>query len=477
MVAVGCAAAGAIEPGPAVLAVGAGVGVAGAEFLLRCGVRDAVPDVAEAVFRVSDELVAGEKLAPGGDGHVLRAAAAAGDALVDAGAVLEVYHVVVEGDGPALAPAAEHFLRQQLILLAEDGEVLLGERAGVVGRADDGLHAQLREAQVGHVEEVAREVGIVVRVGAAHVVALVPALCDEALEIGHDARVAPVPGGVHAEAVVHLGPPVEGEDDVVHLAVAEVRDLVVEQDAVRREGEAEVLSGVLFNGARVGDEVLDDLPVHERLAAEEVHLKVPARAGVLDEEIERALADLETHERPLAVVLALAGEAVGTAEVAGVGDMETEGLYDPGRALVVRGELLVVVGGEELAVFFKLRNVIEALKDVPARDLGVFCTYLGAYFVSGAGLVHIDYVIGYVVHEVDGAGGGVEDDVVAIELVLVDQSKKPLSESIKRRRLAGRRRRIQREAITSSRRAGWQRRSWSCRQTGRRSGTRRSRRS
>ena len=40
----------------------------------------------------------------------------------------------------------------------------------------------------------------------------------------------------------------------MHLAVAELRYLVVEQDAVSGEGEAEVLARVLLNGARVGDE-------------------------------------------------------------------------------------------------------------------------------------------------------------------------------------------------------------------------------
>ena len=321
---------------------------------------------------------------------------------------------MVEGDGPALAPAAEHVLCKQLVLLAEDGEVLLGEGAGVAGRTDDGLHAQLREAEVGHMEEVVREVGVVVRVGASHVIALVPARGDKALEVRHDALVAAVSGDVYPEAVVDLLAAVEGEDDVVHLAVAELRYLVVEQDTVSGEGEAEVLARVLLYGARVGDEVLYDLPVHERFAAEEVHLEVPARAGVLDEEVERPPADLEGHERPLTVVLALTGEAVGAVEVAGVGDVEAEGLYHLRALLVLACELFVVVGGEELVRCLERGDVVEAFEHILARDLGVLCAYRGADLVRCAGLVHFNDVIGDVVHEVDRAGGGIEDDVVAV---------------------------------------------------------------
>ena len=99
---VGGAAAGAVELCPAVGAVGPGVGVAGTELLPQGGVGNAVPHVPQLVGFLPHELVAGVQVAPGGDRHVLRAGAAAGDPLVDAGAAGEVQHIVVEGDGPAL---------------------------------------------------------------------------------------------------------------------------------------------------------------------------------------------------------------------------------------------------------------------------------------------------------------------------------------------------------------------------------------
>ena len=112
-----------------------------------------------------------------------------------------------------------------------------------------------------------------------------------------------------------------------------------------------------------------------------------------------------------------------------MGDVEAEGLYDVGRALVVGGELLIVVGGEELVLALELRDVVEALEHVGARDVGVPFADRGADLVRGAGFVHFDYVVGDVVDEVDGAGGSVEDDVVAVELVLVDQRRAPFLKS------------------------------------------------
>ena len=59
MVGVGGAAAGAVEPGPAVLAVRPGVDVAGGELTLDGGVCDPVPDVAQLELLLPHELMAG----------------------------------------------------------------------------------------------------------------------------------------------------------------------------------------------------------------------------------------------------------------------------------------------------------------------------------------------------------------------------------------------------------------------------------
>ena len=75
---------------PAILTFGLCIGVASAKFVLCGGVFDAVPDVAEAVFGVANELMAGEKLTPRGNCHIFRTRTAACDAFIDARTVFEV---------------------------------------------------------------------------------------------------------------------------------------------------------------------------------------------------------------------------------------------------------------------------------------------------------------------------------------------------------------------------------------------------
>ena len=172
----------------------------------------------------------------------------------------------------------------------------------------------------------------------------------------------------------------------------------------------------------VGDQVLHHLPVHQGLAAEEVHLQVPAGAGVCHQKVQGLLAHLKGHEGPLALVFALAGKAVGAAQVAGVGHVETQGLDDVGVVLVVGGHGGVGVGGEKLVVLLQRCHVVDAGPDLLLGDVGtvgVVGQDAPADLVRGVVGVEGDDVIRHLVHQMDRTAAGVQDDVVAVQLVLM----------------------------------------------------------
>ena len=496
VVGVGGTAAGAVEPGPAVPAVRPGVGVAELELVPEGRVGHALPHVAHGVLRVPHELVAGVQLAPGGHRQVLRAAAAAGDPLVHAGTALQVDHIVVEGDGPALPPPADHLHRQALVLLVELGLILLRQGVGLTGGADHRLHGQLRKAQVRHVEDVLGEIHVVVGEGAPDVVALSAPGLHQLLELGHDDVVAALVPGGPPQPVVDLLPAIQAQHHVVHLPVGEVDDVVVDEHAVGGEGEAEALVVDLLLLPAVGHQALDHVPVHQRLSAEEVHLQVPAAAGIGDEKVQGLLAHLVAHQGPLPLVLALAGEAVLAGEVAGVGHVEAQGLDHGVLVLEIKGQILVLVRGEELPPGLQVLHALQHGADLLRRYLRavpVLCQHPGDDLLSGAGLVEVDDVVGQVVHRVDGAAVHIQYDIISVELIAVNHSYvlpipfvlPPGRPSFSLQKappgcLQAGRRRFPYKPFTPSRRssrtAGWPRRRKSCRRTGKRSGTRRSRR-
>ena len=392
------------------------------ELIPHGGVGDALPDVAHQVFGVAHKLVAGVQVAPGGHGHVLGAGAAAGDALIDAGAAGQVDHVVVEGKASALAVALDHLLGQDLVLLLQDGQIFCGQGAGVTGLGHHRLHAQLGKAEVRHVEDVVGKVGVVVSVGAAHVVVLVAALLHELLELGHDGVVTAAAGIVLAEAVVHFLAAIQAQHHVVALLVAEVDDIVVDQHTVGGHGKAEVLVVDLLLLTAVGHQFFDHVKVHQRFAAKEVHFQIAAGAAVLDQEIHGALAHLEAHKGAVAVVAALGGKAVGAAQVAGVRHMQAQRLDHGAAVLEVERHVFVDIRAPQLAGLFQAGDVLDALAQVlfgDIRTVAVLCHHGGNDLVGSVLGVHGDDVIGHIIHDVHRTAAGVQHDVITIQLILM----------------------------------------------------------
>ena len=280
MVSVRRAAAGAVEPCPAVITLPAGIDVALAELLLHVGIGHAVPDIAHPVGLVADELMTGIELALRRDGEVFRTGAAARDALINARTVVEVDHIMIEGDRTTFLLACEHRLCQLFILRKQDRQVLRGQRRRVAWVADDRFHRKLREAEVREVQDVVGEIRVGVGISAADVIIAFPAALCELLKLRDDRIVAAASLIIHAEAVVHRFAAVDAHDDVLHFAVGEFNHIVVNIDAVGGQREAETLMMRRFQTAAVADEFFDDLPVHQRLAAEEVHLQIGVAAGV-----------------------------------------------------------------------------------------------------------------------------------------------------------------------------------------------------
>ncbi len=211
----------------------------------------------------------------------------------------------------------------------------------------------------------------------------------------------------------------------MHFAVGELDHLVVHQHAVGRQRKAEILAGFLLPPAGIGHKALHDVPVHQRLAAEEVHLEIGMRAAVLNQKIQRALAHVKRHQRPLAVILALTGKAVGAVQVAGVRHVQAQRLHVRLTALEVDGEVAVFVLGVQLSGILQGADVVHQptkLLFVHVGARAVLHQKLGNDLVLRARFIQRNRVIRHVVHHVHRAGEHVQHDIVSIQLILVNHS-------------------------------------------------------
>ena len=267
-------------------------------------------------------------------------------------------------------------------------------------------------------EQVLGEVRICMGEGAPHVVVFTASGLHQLLELGHYAVIASFAGIVHPKGIMYLLASVQGQDHIAHLPVGKVYYLVVNEHAVGGEGKAEFLVVGLLLGAGIGNQLLYHLPVHQRLSAEEVHLQIGAAAGVFNEEVQGPLANFKAHQGPFPVILALAGKAVGTVEVAGVGHMEAQSLHHvPGTLLEVAGHGGKIVGSVELARFLQSSHIGNTGIELLLRHVlppGILHQQLPDNVLRALFLIHGYYVVGHLVHRVDGTGAAVQYNIVPV---------------------------------------------------------------
>ena len=178
-------------------------------------------------------------------------------------------------------------------------------------------------------QHIGRKIQIIACKGAAHIVFFLMTAFRKLLEFRNDPVIAALfSAAERTHPVVHLTPPVKTQHDVVHLAVAELHDLVVQEHAVCSKRKAEVFIVQFFLFPPVGDQFLHDFPVHRRLSAEEIHFQISSVSGIPDQEIKRGFPGFRRHQSPAAVVFTLFRKTVPAGQIAVVCDMQAHGLHD-----------------------------------------------------------------------------------------------------------------------------------------------------
>ena len=227
----------------------------------------------------------------------------------------------------------------------------------------------------------------------------------------------------------------------------------------------------------IGHQVLDHLPVHQRLASEEVHLQIPAASGIGNEEIQGLLAHLVRHQRSAAMVLALLRKAVAAGQIAVMGDVQAQGLDYSRTLLEINDFILICIFRKEDALTGQLLHIFQHLADVA---LGPAVLQFRDNLIRLTGLVYqADNLVSQLVHHMDSPAVHVQDDVISIIIVtmyhVVSLNKIPVIAQIPRRQRRGILKALKICLIYAARMSGFLRCRMSYMLTGRMSGTLRSR--
>ena len=174
---------------------------------------------------------------------------------------------------------------------------------------------------------------------------------------------------------------------------------------------------LLLNASRVSHKLLYHLPVHKRLAAEEVNLKVASCARIGNQEVKRLLAHLKAHHCAVALIFALTGKAIRAVKITGMSHVQAERLNDIAVVFVVIRQLFILVLGIELSTLLQRLYVTDTKKNILSRYIGhmtVFFKHRRHYLLLCGAFVHGDYIVSHLINGVYRAAAGVKNYVISV---------------------------------------------------------------
>ena len=105
----------------------------------------------------------------------------------------------------------------------------------------------------------------------------------------------------------------------------------------------------LLQASSILDKILNHLPVHQRLPAEEVHLQIHTVTGVGNKKIQCLLSDFKAHQCPSSMIFALFCKTVTAGEVTVMCNMKAECFHNCLTLLKIKNIILINVRCKQLS--------------------------------------------------------------------------------------------------------------------------------
>ena len=173
---------------------------------------------------------------------------------------------------------------------------------------------------------------------------------------------------------------------------------------------------LFFDAAGIGNQPLDHVEVHQRFAAEKVHLQIVAGTGVFHQKVQRTLAHLKRHQRTITMVFSLTGKAVGAIEIAGVGNVQAKRLdHAGGLGLQLARHGGKGILGEQLSRRFQPGDLVVTFADLIRRHTVCALILFPQFFNNGVTALCFkqrDHVVSQFVHGMYRTGANVQHNIV-----------------------------------------------------------------
>ena len=167
------------------------------------------------------------------------------------------------------------FLRQQIILLTKFRKIFLLDCIWLRCRCNNRLNRNLLKSFIRKAQHVCRKIFIEMRKCTSDIIIRLMSALGKLLELRHDQIIAAAAVAERTHIVMDFLTSIHTQNNIRHFFIAEFHDLIIQQDTIRRQCESKILVMNLLLLTAILNETFNHIPVHQRLAAEEIHFQIP----------------------------------------------------------------------------------------------------------------------------------------------------------------------------------------------------------
>ena len=172
----------------------------------------------------------------------------------------------------------------------------------------------------------------------------------------------------------------------------------------------------------IGHQILDYLPVHQRLAAEEIHLQIMPVSGIGNQKIQSLLSCLIAHQRPASVVFSFLRKAVAAGQIAVMGDMKAQCFYHCGTLFEINDLVLIGIFREKRSLVFQHLHIIQHFPDILFRPSVL---QLCHDILRSAVLIQAYHLIGQLIHHMNSSAVHIQNNVVTVVIIAMYHFRTP----------------------------------------------------
>ena len=256
------------------------------------------------------------------------------------------------------------------------------------------------------------------RKGASGIILVLVTALGPSLELRHNEIITSCSFTERSHMVMDFFSSIDTHNHISHFFVAEFHNFIIYQDTIGRKGKTEIFIMDFFLLSSVCHQIFDHLPVHQRLAAKEIHFQVSSAAGIGNQKIQCLFSNFEGHQCTSSMVFPFFCKAVSAGQVTVMGNMQTECLH-------YRRSVFKMLDGVLINIFCKQHPLLFQRPDFFQGCMQIFFSVLlfqlFYYTILISSLIQKGNTVIYnIIHHMDRTTVHIQHNGITVAFILVN---------------------------------------------------------